>query len=402
MHKILVLVHLILGLLTLKLNAQNLVPNYSFENYISCPSAGSNIWQAPPWGDTFNDNIEYYNSCASPCFMSVPCQSSGSFQYAKTGGAFVGFWFLNGYGGNYREYLQVELLDTLENGKCYHIKYYINLHNSIKYAINNFGLYLSNTYHTSNFNGEVLSIFIPQIMNFKNEIINDTLNWVEISGVYTATGGEKFITIGNFMDDANTDTLDTGNGTYPGAYYYIDDVSVIPIDSLPGGMPAYAGVDTNVILGDSVFIGQQISNLNCDWYDSNGVLIANNTSGIYVNPNTSTYYVVEQNLCGTITYDTVTVTVLPTSIEAPKSPKGTFSIYPNPNGGSFTITHLLPNKSNVYLEIIDITGKVVHQEKITTTKQLINIPQLSKGLYFLNFKSEAGELMYSTKMSVVR
>src|SRR5690606_32818640 len=124
--------------------------------------------------------------------------------------------------------------------------------------------------------------------------------------------------------------------------------------------------------------------------------------GLWVMPDSTTTYILEQTICGYTTYDTVTVTVLPTNIEAPKSPKGTFSIYPNPNGGSFTITHLLRNESKVYLEIIDITGKVVHREKITTTKQLINTPQLSKGLYLLSFKSEAGELMYSTKMSVVR
>ena len=378
-----------------------LVPNYSFENYTTCPTGSSQIGYATPWGDTFNNNIEYYNSCASPCFWSVPCQSSGSFQYAKTGDAFVGFWFLNGYGGNYREYLQVELLDTLENGKCYRIKYYINLHNSIKYAINNFGLYLSNTYHTSNFNGEVLNMFVPQIMNFKNEIINDTLNWVEISGIYTANGGEKYIIIGNFSNDANTDTLDTGNGTYPGAYYYIDDVSVLPIDSIPGGMPAYAGVDTNVIVGDSVFIGQQISNLNCNWYNAIGSLIASGTSGIYVSPTVSTFYVVEQNLCGNITYDTVNVTVLPVSIYELQN-KIEVRIYPNPNNGSFIIEHNHSlNNAPYILEIIDVMGKVVHQEKITTQKQTINTEQLSTGLYFVNVNSTTGELMYSVKISVI-
>lgn len=51
---------------------------------------------------------------------------------------------------------------------------------------------------------------------------------MEISGIYTALGGERFITIGNFKDDANTDTLHLiENGLDPQGYYYIDDVSVI-------------------------------------------------------------------------------------------------------------------------------------------------------------------------------
>jgi hypothetical protein len=277
--------------------------------------------------------------------------------------------------------------------------FYTNLQNTgITYAVNNIGINFSNTSITNTGTGYILNLN-PNILKFNNPIINDTLNWVEISGIYIANGGEKYITLGNFFDDANTDTINTGNGWYLGAYYYIDDVSVIPIDSILGGMPAYAGVDTSVTLGDSVFIGQQISNLNCNWYDSNGVLIANNISGITVNPTTSTYFVVEQNLCGNITYDTVNVTVLPTSINELQN-ENSVRLYPNPNNGKFTITHNL-NGKNYVLEIIDLMGKVVHQEMLTTTKQEIKTKQLNTGLYFVNFKSNLGELMYSTKMSVI-
>lgn len=75
-------------------------------------------------------------------------------------------------------------------------------------------------------------------------------------------------------------------------------------------------------------------------------------------------------------------------------------IYPNPNNGTFTITHNL-NGKNYVLEIVDLMGKVVHRENIIATKQIVNTQQLSKGLYFVNFKLNTGELMYSTKMSVI-
>lgn len=399
MHKTFVLVHLILGLINLKLNAQgNLIPNYSFENYISCPNSGAQIYLATPWiGSSGGGGVEYYNSCGTLQF-SVPYQGSLYYQLARTGNAYAGLFMLNGYGGDYREYLQVELIDSLESGKCYFVKFYVNLLNNIDLAVNNVGLYFSDSLFTTSTPWEIAP-YSPQILRFGNKPINDTVNWVEISGVHIANGGEKFISIGNFFNDINTDTIHTGTSIYNGAYYYIDDVSVIPIDSIPGGIPAYAGVDTDVTLGDSVFIGQQISNLNCNWYDSNGVLIANNTSGIYVNPTTSTYFVIEQNLCGNITYDTVYVTVLPTSInELLNSTKVGF--YPNPNNGIFTIIHNL-NGKNYVLEIIDLMGKVVHQEMLTTTKQEIKTKQLSTGFYFVNFKSNLGELMYSTKMSVI-
>ena len=47
-----------------------------------------------------------------------------------------------------------------------------------------------------------------------------------VSDTFVATGGERYITIGNFYNDANTMT-DTVSGTWYNAYYYIDDVSVV-------------------------------------------------------------------------------------------------------------------------------------------------------------------------------
>ena len=58
-------------------------------------------------------------------------------------------------------------------------------------------------------------------------------NWTEICGQYTAEGGEKYITLGNFMSDE--ETKDTRMKKDPkikvtqtiAAYYYIDDISVV-------------------------------------------------------------------------------------------------------------------------------------------------------------------------------
>ena len=49
---------------------------------------------------------------------------------------------------------------------------------------------------------------------------------MQISGTYIANGGEKYLTIGNFKDDANT-MIDSASSTANSAYYFIDDVSVI-------------------------------------------------------------------------------------------------------------------------------------------------------------------------------
>jgi hypothetical protein len=59
-------------------------------------------------------------------------------------------------------------------------------------------------------------------MNPGNPVIQDTLNWVKVSGCYLAQGGEEYLTIGNFFDNANTQ-ITAGNGS---SYYYVDDVLV--------------------------------------------------------------------------------------------------------------------------------------------------------------------------------
>jgi hypothetical protein len=77
--------------------------------------------------------------------------------------------------------------------------------------------------------------FVPQIENTDNNIITDTLNWTAFSGTYLANGGEKFILLGNFKPLA--EGFDTAYQYYGSlnhansAYYYIDDVSLIDLDS---------------------------------------------------------------------------------------------------------------------------------------------------------------------------
>ena len=86
------------------------------------------------------------------------------------------------------------------------------------------GLCLSKNYfyHSLNYN--------PQIENTNASYLNDTSNWMLISGNFIATGGERFMTIGNFRSSINTFTQYFNYRISPWAYYYIDDISVIYCD----------------------------------------------------------------------------------------------------------------------------------------------------------------------------
>ena len=215
--------------LQIDLKGQNLVPNGDFEVYDTCPNNGGQISYSTPWYSPTTATPDYLNQCST--IFSVPF-NPGGYQYARTGVAYAGIacYFYPSF-SSYREYIQVQLTDSLIAQKKYCITFYVNLadtHSSTYniVAITEIGLYLSDNSISSSF--QLPLPFIPQITSPTNVYLSDTANWVEVSGNYIAQGGEKFITIGNFKNDTliNTTTIVNNNGI-PLAYYYIDDVSVV-------------------------------------------------------------------------------------------------------------------------------------------------------------------------------
>ncbi len=219
----------------------NMVPSPSFEVYDTCPHSFAQLRYCPPWNTPLNTTPDYNNSCdtgfQTGFIAGVPNNFHG-FQYARSG---------NGYAGiatyshnlsnptNYREYLQVPLLDSMINGVEYFLRFYVSPGDSCRYVSNTMGVFFSNiTIDTLIFPSAPLP-FTPQFVNPISNSLYDRNLWTEISGTYVATGGEKFILIGNFNNYMNTDVQFTGWGssaTKSFAYYYVDDVLVAPTDSL--------------------------------------------------------------------------------------------------------------------------------------------------------------------------
>ena len=295
----------------------NLVPNYSFETHLSCkPEIISTAvpWQSPT--SLKNYSAEYANSCDTNKCCGVPVNVNGfNYQMARTGEAYVGLYFMFEFGWNVRNYAQVKLNDSLVAGKCYYTEFFVVLTDDGEFGVNNIGLLFSKTAVHQPGQGHVI-IANPQILNFGNPVIKDTMNWTKVSGIFTAQGGEKYITIGNFKSDSNTDTIHTN---FPIAGhaggYFLDDVSVVPVDSMK--IKAEAGRDTSISLGDTVFIGTILGGqINTSWYNSMGQLIASNVPGLKVSPNQTTFYVLVQNFCGRLRRDTIRVFVntLPLSL----------------------------------------------------------------------------------------
>jgi len=229
-------------LITTKSSAQvNLVPNPSFELFDTCPSNNlipyNAIYYATPWFQPYlpDNSSDYFNACnTSTTDLGTPNNYFG-FQIPKSGNAYAGISL--GYispANNYREYLEVQLNDSLWAGKKYCFSMYISFSNKSYTSVDGLGAYLSKNiiYYTTPQFG-VLNL-TPQISNSTGVILSDTLNWVEIYGEFYAAGGEKYLTIGNFKTDSFTNYIRYTFGSVLESYYYIDDVSVYFCDSTVG------------------------------------------------------------------------------------------------------------------------------------------------------------------------
>ena len=72
------------------------------------------------------------------------------------------------------------------------------------------------------------------MIHFKNEqFYNNPEKWTEITIIYTASGYEKFFSIGNFDSNSKTEKQQRfAKQKHEFAYYYIDDVSIEPLEKL--------------------------------------------------------------------------------------------------------------------------------------------------------------------------
>lgn len=268
----------------------NLVLNPSFEEYYQCPYLDNQTDFAKFWTNPAASSSDYFNSCALIEFLSIPHNFNGyGYQPARTGNAYMGM-VMNGPGTidqAPREYIQGQLSCPLIKGYKYYVEFYTNLANLCPVATSTMGVYFSTYQIDTNLSYELP--YIPQVQNEPSNIISDTLNWVKVSGEFIAAGGEQYFIIGNFYPDSSS-VIDT---IYPEniipfddvGYYYVDDVSVILIDSITYEFsapnvftPNHDGInDAFIIHTDSVVdmqltiynrwggIVQQIDGLNHSW-----------------------------------------------------------------------------------------------------------------------------------------
>jgi hypothetical protein len=219
--------------------AQNLVPNPSFESVGTAPctwisntgqfASAINNWSMPSGGTT---DI-FSNMVSTTCYghnLSTHASAVGQ-QLPHTGNvqsAILTYGSGCGFNPNYREYLQAQLTTPLTSGLDYDFEFWISLADASRYASNNFGIRFN-----TGFTFSTTCYVLPQTPQFNYPgTVTSKFAWIRISGTVNATAAWRYIIIGNFYNNAATNTIFVG-GTGDNTRYFIDDISVSPAVLLP-------------------------------------------------------------------------------------------------------------------------------------------------------------------------
>ena len=400
----LIIILLISLFLTEEANSQvNLVINPSFENLSSCPSSAGQIIKAINWNRLITGGggtPDLFNACSTSNQVGVPVNFNGlCFQYPHSGNGYIGIQVIDSHSPNQdREYIQSKLLYPLVLDNVYCVTFYVNLQNRDVAYIKTIGAYLDSG-NVSSLPNDGIALVTPQVYN-TSQSLNDTLNWMKIQGSFTATGIESYITLGNFFPDSTSGIGFIGTPTTWTTYYLLDDISVIDVST-----PAYAGNDTLIHLGDSVFVGRPPEvglNEDCVWYVNNVAI--DTVAGMWVKPAVPTTYVLKQTICGTTTYDSIHVNIYGAGINNYQLSTVNYQLSPNPSTGSFAINIIGEVTNSVIIEITDITGKLISKENIILSNNSALIDRgLTNGMYFITVKDTNGNKIGNPKkITVIR
>lgn len=236
--------HLLGICLVISARAQNLVPNPSFEKYINCP-VGIGQFICPlgnptpsprsvdNWISPIPNTPDYFNSCNG----QVPNNYLGS-HAAHTGNAYSGVVIYSatsaGQQVGYQEYIQVQLDSALRPGQ----RYLVSCYAQPAFPRDGSNKAMALQWINAGFSDSIVLQQYPPVLllhevplqDSARGFIADTTRWSFIYGYYTARGGERWLTLGNFYNKyppvieiypLNGSPVSSVHG-----YYIIDDVSV--------------------------------------------------------------------------------------------------------------------------------------------------------------------------------
>lgn len=214
----------------------NLVENGSFEELSGKLRRLGGIDAAKGWESPTDSKADLFSETVASESPAYAPKGAKGFQSALSGLNYAGVrWY--SYGDKEpRSYLQVKLKRMLKKGQKYCVSYYVSLGDLSKYSSDNLGAYLSRiAIHKK----DMASLtYTPQVPSLMTTVQSDVSGWQGVCGAFTAIGDEQYLIIGNFQA---SEKLTTGKvmrqrgetrPQQPEAYYFIDDVSVVPVKNL--------------------------------------------------------------------------------------------------------------------------------------------------------------------------
>ena len=394
--------------------------------------AGFSYGKVSNWNDPNLGSSDYFSPysyggfglCGLYAWFTTPPSNGFGFEYPHQGYCYGGFIFLSNDEDSFHEYIQGTLRNPLIVDKTYAIESYVSIADMSGACLSNLGFYFSDTLVNSLPYGERMD-FEPQYENPNSNMIDTRLGWQRIRGNYTAHGGEKYVSIGNFRANnaSNVSCRDTtiiGQGTY----LFIDDVAVYDtsgIDTIRlcsndsvligglwrknlglyidmiGGLPVKFYVEprtysTNLTIIERPFTLGDSARLS--FPQMGGVDSTNLLNFAWIKNDTS-IDIPMYNIYGcdsTIRY----LFGWRIGIEKGQDNKTVWSIYPNPAND---FLHILINKNdpNSYaINIIDIMGNQIISQSVS--KESIDISSLTSGMYFVKLlNSKTGKLVGTEK-----
>lgn len=236
---------------------ENLVRNPSFEDYNICP-VGINSKPSrkliPNWEVPSKGTPDYFNICSRKD-AGVPNNFAGTIK-PHSGDGYAGLILRQNFTRDnkitgeksviYREYIQSELTTELQAGKTYKITFWVCNSSNSRFAVDGIGACV--TFDKSRIKDKNVMDLIPVLENPVGTILTNQYSWVAIEGNYTAIGGEKYLTIGNFRNNFSTNyVMQDGKSGFNYAYYYIDDVSLIELGEIVELVPVVDSSNVEIV-----------------------------------------------------------------------------------------------------------------------------------------------------------
>ena len=264
------------------INGQNLVQNGGFENNSGFPLSVGQWSLANNWS---NAN----SSFASPDYLHT--SGGGIVQLPNSifgtvtpyqGNAIMGLAMWYGSYANFREYISQSLTAPLTVGSSYTFSFYIS--NGIPGTYGGTGIQNVQVDFSINPFNQISAnpLGYNPLLSSGTMIYSNT--WIPVTYTFIATAPYAYFAIGNFKDDVNTVTQQFNATLNPGAYYFIDNVSL----TLNAGINITG--DSQICKGDTVTLRASHSSVYA-WASSlNPNIIIDNDSILAVAPAITTTY----------------------------------------------------------------------------------------------------------------